>query len=158
VIMFLANASFVAAVLAAAGFDLATRRIPDLLSVAIVGAFVMAAPASGVDLVALGRHLLAGAFVFALGALCFSRGWLGGGDVKLLAACAVWLGWDALFPFALATVMAGGVLAVAVLALRRLPPDWRERPPLSVLAAERGLPYAVAIAVGAIVLNGISQG
>ena len=52
--------------------------------------------------------LAAALAVFALGALAFHFGLLGGGDVKLLAAGALWLGAAALGPYLMVTVLAGG--------------------------------------------------
>ena len=71
---------------------------------------------------------------------------LGGGDVKLLAAGALWLGAAALGPFLLATVLAGGVLAVAFLLAGLL----RRR---AAGAAAASLPYGIAIAAGGILVS-----
>lgn len=77
--------------------------------------------------------------VLAAGTLPFGWGWIGGGDVKLLAACALVLGFAQLVPFALYTALAGGAMALAAILLRRLA---RQTEPVK-------LPYAVAIAGGA---------
>src|SRR6266545_2000829 len=49
----------------------------------------------------------------------WSRGFLGGGDVKLAAACAAWLALGDLPVFALAVALAGGLVAAAALVLSR---------------------------------------
>ena len=67
---------------------------------------------------------------------------LGGGDVKLLAAAALWTGSAALLPFLMATALAGGLLAALFLAFAR-----REGKPVA-------LPYGVAIAAGGILITG----
>ena len=82
--------------------------------------------------------------VFALGALAFHLHLLGGGDVKLLAAGALWLGTGELGAFLTATVLAGGLLAVGFIAWQRVLPGWRYR------TARVSLPYAIAIAAGGI--------
>ena len=74
----------------------------------------------------------------------FRLGILGGGDVKLLAAAALWLGAAALMPFLMATALAGGLLAVAFLA-------W------ALVRRDRGrvaLPYGIAIAAGGVAMTG----
>jgi prepilin peptidase CpaA len=53
--------------------------------------------------------------VFLVGAVPFSRGLIGGGDVKLLAAATLWAGADALPPLLLLTALIGGVLALVLL-------------------------------------------
>ncbi len=55
------------------------------------------------------------AAVFLVGAVPFSRGLIGGGDVKLLAAATLWAGADALPPLLLLTALIGGVLALLLL-------------------------------------------
>jgi prepilin peptidase CpaA len=44
----------------------------------------------------------------------FSFGLFGGGDAKLLAAAGLWFGTAQTMPFLIATVIAGGALAIAV--------------------------------------------
>jgi prepilin peptidase CpaA len=93
--------------------DIATRTIPDLvpLGLAAIGIAIRLADHTAV------AALAASASVLVLGALCWRFGWLGGGDVKLIAACA-WLVSPALVPqLVLLTAIAGGVLACLYLAL-----------------------------------------
>ena len=78
----------------------------------------------------------------------FGAGWMGGGDVKLLAASALWFtlsgGWRMLVMVAIA----GGVLTVLILLIRLLP--WPEPAKQRVVMLRRrgGIPYGVAIAMG----------
>ena len=77
---------------------------------------------------------------------------VGGGDAKLLAAAALWLGFDQLVPFLAYVTIFGGALALLLLAYRRCPParlplpDWAAR----LHAKGEGMPYGVAIAAGAL--------
>jgi len=66
--------------------------------------------------------LLVGTMVFILTGLCWKRGWLGGGDVKLLGAAAIVVPPAAVAPFITAVALAGGVLALVYLACGRLIP------------------------------------
>ncbi|MGL1715175.1 prepilin peptidase, partial [Vibrio parahaemolyticus] len=45
----------------------------------------------------------------------FARGWLGGGDVKLISAASFFLGVESLVPFIVYTAIAGGGLSLIVL-------------------------------------------
>lgn len=81
--------------------------------------------------------------VFALGALAFRLRMLGGGDVKLAAAGALWLGAGEIARFLLATACAGGVLALIFVAWQLAVPGRRG-------ARGPNLPYAIAIAAGGI--------
>ena len=131
-----------AALVVAAVSDLARRIIPDTCSLVILGAFAVVSLATPIEFPAVLANLAASLTLFALGALLFSRGFIGGGDVKLLAALALWVGWGGLPGVLMAMSLAGGVLALACLAARRLPLRWG-----GFLAAKEGIPYGVAIAV-----------
>lgn len=134
--------------------DLTSYTIPNWISLALIAAFVPAALASGVGLAGFGLCLATGLGALVLGMGMFAAGWVGGGDGKLLAACALWMGWPAVLPFLLYTGLAGGALTFAILALRSgwvAPmvaggPAWVRR-----LGQQGGdLPYGVAIATGAL--------
>ena len=76
--------------------------------------------------------LLAGLLVFLAGAFCWRRGWLGGGDVKLLAATAVLVPPSLVVNLLLDVALAGGVsgddlsrdgsIGCAAITLRRAQP------------------------------------
>jgi prepilin peptidase CpaA len=139
---------------AAAVTDLAHRRIPNKLS---AGLFLLgllrvgAALADGSGVGAALIDLAATALVFALGALAFHLGALGGGDVKLLAAGALWLGTGELGAYLVITVLAGGLLALAFLA-------WQLATRSGKATAGPSLPYAVAIAAGGILVTAATLG
>jgi prepilin peptidase CpaA len=105
----------------------------------------------------LWENLLLFSLVLGLGTLLFVRGWMGGGDVKLLAASALWfdlaLGWKML----MAVAIAGGAVAVLMMGLRRLPWSQSARAKFRSLQRHEGLPYGVAIAAGVIVVGLISR-
>lgn len=107
-----------AALLAAALRDLALRAIPHGAVLALAAAGLTARAAEGWG--ALGAALCGAAAVLAGGVLLWVRGWLGGGDAKLLAAAALAVPAGALGAMLLAVALAGGVLAAAYLALGRI--------------------------------------
>jgi prepilin peptidase CpaA len=79
----------------------------------------------------------------------FSFGWLGGGDAKLAAATAAWLGWTAILDYGLAAALFGGILTLILLCLRTVPLPaalarvaWLAR----LHNAGAGVPYGIALA------------
>jgi prepilin peptidase CpaA len=148
-------AAFAALVLTGAVRDLISFTIPNWISLAIVGTFPLAALACGLSLPAVGLHLAVGAAVLVAGMVMFAFRWIGGGDAKMFAAAALWMGWPAATDFVLATALAGGLLATALMSLRMtmLRPVVLLGPPWLVRLSEPGgaAPYGVAIAIGALV-------
>ena len=138
-------AAAAAILVAAAGFDLRQRRIPNLLVLALaaLGLARLGWGLAGGAPVTPGADLAVAGAVFAAGALAFHLGVFGGGDVKLMAAGALWLGSGATAPFLVVTSLAGGVLALVFLTAGALAGDARSRTP--------ALPYGVAISTGALV-------
>ena len=134
-------------VLGAAGSDLARFEIPDWVSIALI------ALAGIHGLLHPGfvwwSHLLAPFLMFAFGLFAFSRGWLGGGDVKVMTALAGWSGVFQLPILFLAISIAGGVLAVVLLLARHGAAYAGVQGP-RLLGRGEPLPYAVAIAAGVI--------
>ncbi|MDZ4372540.1 MAG: pilus assembly protein CpaA, partial [Phenylobacterium sp.] len=61
-----------ALVLTAAASDATTYRIPNWISLALIGAFPLAALAAGLPLPSLGLHLVAGAAALAVGMAMFA--------------------------------------------------------------------------------------
>lgn len=145
--------------LVAALHDLIARTAPDWTALGVLTA--------GVVLRLLHGDLLAG-FLMGLAMLlvtgfCWRRGWLGGGDVKLLTGAAVFVPPPEILSFVLAVALSGGVLALLYLVARRFvqaPPSVRPRNLLCrALRVERWrirrggpLPYACAIAAGGLLI------
>ena len=145
---------FAALVLVAAAKDLTSYTIPNWISLALLATFPFAALAAGLSLPQVGLHAAVGFGALLVGMGMFAAGWIGGGDAKLFAAAALWLGWPAMPAYVVFTGLAGGVLTSAILGLRSdlfrpyvlAGPGWVHR-----LAEPKGdLPYGVAIAVGAL--------
>ena len=105
---------FAALMIIAAFEDLRRLVIPNALtlSLCVLWPLYIAPTAS---LLGVAGAVGCAAIVFLVGALCFSRGFLGGGDVKLLTVATLWAG-PALTPSLLVTTgVLGGVLALALL-------------------------------------------
>ncbi len=160
----------IALLLAACLYDMIGRFIPNRLAagLAICGIGLQAANGR------FAGALVSGGMVCLLAFLCWRRGWMGGGDVKLLAAAATAIPLPLVPQFIAAVAIAGGLLALVYLAARTLvaaPGQARSTIPVSVTPSpsvrrerhllarfarierwriHRGcpLPYACAIAAG----------
>jgi prepilin peptidase CpaA len=143
---------FAALLIVAALSDIATMTIPDWVSIVAVVAFPIAAFAAGLSWQQIALHLAIGVLMFLIGFGLFAANVLGGGDVKVFAAASVWSGLAALAPFTLVMAVSGGALAVIVLAARALakPNDAQPAFVRRLLDPRRGVPYGVAIAIGAL--------
>ena len=150
-----------ALLLFAAWCDLATRTIPDGISMALAALGLLTRAAEGP--VAVASSVLVAVGLFAAFLPLHARGSFGGGDIKLITALAIGFPPLSTLDLLVATVMAGGVLGCVYLSLRLLPepsplvPQPQAWPPRRVLALERSrvsrrgpLPYAVAIAFGGV--------
>lgn len=129
----------------ASAIDIRTRRIPNWLSVPFfVAGMVAQVVANGWQ--GLGDGIAGTAVALSLfGPACF-LGWMGMGDLKLAAGVAAWIGTrQFLFAF-VAMGMVGGVLAAA--AALRHGVLWT--PPRTAREKELAIPYAPAIAIGAL--------
>ncbi len=143
--------AFPASLLIAAMNDLYEYKIPNWVSVVLFFSYF----AAGIGLAASPSQLLEG-FLFGCAALVvgfglFAGKFIGGGDAKLLAACAPWIGPSALVPFLFYTALAGGGFAVALMIFRKAPalPVYAQAPWLLRLHQRpKDIPYAVAIALG----------
>jgi prepilin peptidase CpaA len=150
----LLSAIFPALVIVAALKDATSFTIPNWISLALLAAFAPVALACGVALPQIAVALGVGVAALLAGMAMFACGWIGGGDAKLLAASALWLGWPAVLPFVLVTALCGGALALALLGLRSVwlqpitvrGPAWVGRLATPGAAA----PYGVAICAGAL--------
>jgi prepilin peptidase CpaA len=147
------------ALLFAAAHDLAVRTVPNPVSLIVAAAGLGLNTLDG----QLGPALFGGGLVFAGCWYCWRRGWIGGGDVKLLTACALLVPPVLVPELILTTAIAGAVLALFYLALgtalaRRLPSAIPPRPTgllRRVWRTEKrrirrrlSLPYACAISAG----------
>lgn len=131
-------AALAIALLVAAYTDIRRRQIDNGLNAGIALAAPLFWWASHMGLAEIGWQLVLAAGAFAVLAGLFAMGAIGGGDVKLLAALALWIKpvWFAQLLMVMA--VSGGVLTVVLAAwhvARRHP----QRP---------SIPYGVAIALG----------
>ena len=146
---------FVFLMLCAVWYDVRSFTIPNWVPGALIVGWVLAAPFLGLSWMDAGLSFLTGFGVLALGIALWAPGWVGGGDVKLLAAGALWFGWPDGLAFLLIAVAAGGVLAVILVVLRQMVnmlPISSDVLGSTALAQGAPVPYAIAIAAGALIL------
>ena len=133
-ILWIALVLYVSGLVLAMAGDLRERRIPNWLCAILAALFLPAGQAAGLGWQAfLVDHVSTGLAVLGIGLVLFSRGWLGGGDVKLLAAVSLWVGAPNLFPLLIIMSVLGGLLALGVLIAHR----WR--------GTSKEVPYGLAI-------------
>ncbi len=135
--------------------DLFTMTIPNNVSLVLLAAFPVLAYAVGVSPETIGWHLSCGMGILAITFAMFALGWIGGGDAKLAAATALWLGWDHMLDFGFIASILGGVLTLAFLQMRRIPL------PISLLSrvwierlhnSANGVPYGIALAAAGLIV------
>jgi prepilin peptidase CpaA len=142
-------------------WDVAKRRIPN----AVTGAVALTGlTAQIVDWG--GWFALSGVAAAAVSVALLYRPWvaggIGGGDVKLAAAVAIWVGLGGMIRYALAVAAAGGVVATIMLLLSRKAIRQEVKASLTLAALHQSLPavpvpgpgrtsvpYGLAIAAGA---------
>src|SRR5581483_2281125 len=128
---------FALAMLVSAALDIRARRLPNLLNLAVALGFLPWAWAMTLGWDQVGIHVAVGIAVLGIGFALFAAGVIGGGDAKLGAAVALWIGLSFdLLRFFVVMSLAGGVLAVLALIWQA---KTRQR-------LARALPYGVAIA------------
>ncbi len=136
-------------------YDLLTEMIPNRISILLFGGFCLLAALLQISWREFGFHI-AGGFVFlSLAFTLFSMGWIGGGDGKLAASTALWLGLPQLLEFAVTVSILGGLLAMVLVVFRRFPLpnalvqiNWVVR-----LHKEDGaVPYGIAIGLAGLLL------
>lgn len=138
-----------------AAMDLFTMTIPNRVSMLMVIGFLLLAPFMGLGFEGFLSHLGAGAAMLAVGVVMFALGWLGGGDAKLFAAGALWVGFDHLLEFTFFITLAGGALTLGLLSFRQtLPHPWiiKQNWAMHLHNPTTGVPYGIAIAIAALLV------
>ena len=139
----------------AASSDLLTMTIANRVSLILIAGFVVLAALGGMSGAELLSHVGAAAAVLAVAFTCFACGWIGGGDAKLAATTALWLGFGHLFDYLVYASLLGGALTLLIVQFRNVPMprvligrDWAER----LHRRDGGVPYGIALAAAALLI------
>jgi prepilin peptidase CpaA len=153
VIQYLAFWLFPLVMAYAAWSDLFSMTISNRLSLLLVPGFFLLAPFAGIGLDALPMHVAVAGIMLAVGFTCFAMGWIGGGDAKLAAVAALWLGPENMLDFVMIATLLGGALTLFIMNFRQalLPAtlirqDWVAR----LHDMEAGVPYGIALSAAAL--------
>lgn len=134
-----------ALLIAAAITDLRSRIISNRLNLAVAALAPLWWLASGLDLwPGIAVQLLVGAIVFTIFAAIFAFGMMGGGDVKLLGALALWFPWQAVLSLIVLMAMLGGLVTIVTVIHHRM----------TKRLGQPEIPYGVAISIAALWLLG----
>ena len=139
----------------AACSDLLTMTVSNRVAVILVAGFTALAFAVGMSGSTVLWHVAAACIVLAVTFALFTRGWIGGGDAKLAAATALWLGFEHLLPYILYASLFGGVLTLVLIQFRMVPlpelmarQQWVQR----LHRENGGVPYGIALAAAALTI------
>jgi prepilin peptidase CpaA len=144
-------------------YDYKTYRIPNNISLILLALFPIAYILGGIS---PSGQIFSNWFQFVpnnivnaiLGILIvtlvtlpqYLLGWMGGGDFKVIMTSSLWIGFHNLQYAAFGMALSGGVLAISYIFIRRHK-NWNEINFLKpVFAKTQGVPYGIAISIGAI--------
>lgn len=132
--------------------DMLSMTIANRVSLLLAVTFLIVAPLTGMDWQIYATHIAAGVAVLLLTFTLFAIGGMGGGDAKLLAATALWMGLGPdLMQYLVYSAFAGGALTLLILIYRGSP--------LAVVTGQyaflrnfankdEGVPYGIALGIG----------
>jgi prepilin peptidase CpaA len=133
--------------------DFFTMTISNRVSLLLILGFAVMAALIGLTGTELLSHIGAGLAVLAVTFTLFACGWIGGGDAKLAAATALWLGFDPLLEYLLTASIFGGALTLVIMRFRLMPmpallqgQEWAMR----LHRVDAGVPYGIALAAAAL--------
>lgn len=140
-------------------FVLVHSAISDVLSLRIRNwvvalgavAFVPVALASNMPFAEITAAVVAGVAVLTIGFTLFALNVVGGGDAKLAAVAVLWCGAGQAIQFLSNAALLGGLLVIAVLALRRVQRSYATGFLGSIPSLQEGrreIPYGVALSLG----------
>jgi prepilin peptidase CpaA len=148
-IHFSALAFFPALMALSASMDLLTFTIPNRICLSLALGYLVLAALLGVQPADILLNLSCASAILALAFVMFNLGWVGGGDAKLAAATAIWLGWSSILDYGLNAALFGGVLTLIILGARMAPLPaafarfaWVAR----LHDCKSGVPYGIALA------------
>lgn len=136
--------------------DTLSMTIANRVPVILLVVFALVAPMTGMGWADYGLHFAAGAAVLLFTFAIFAIGGMGGGDAKLLAATAVWMGMGTpLVKYLVVSAFLGGALTLAILSYRKSAiAVFTSRNMFMRNFAEgaAGVPYGIALGAGGLLV------
>lgn len=139
----------------AASSDLLTMKISNKLVLTVAITFFLLALFLRMPLEQLAMHIACATIVLVAAFSFFALGWVGGGDAKLAAATALWLGFGVTLPYLVYAALLGGALTLLLLSVRKLPLPkrlskitWIDR----LHNQKSGVPYGIALAAAGLLV------
>lgn len=152
--MFIITIYLIFSMLAVTYFDVTRFIIPNWL----VGSLLILYPVA----VLMAPHevdwknaVLGMALVFAVGYVVFAMKWMGGGDIKLLTVCSLWVGLHCLPDFIFLVALLGGAFSLGLWGFRKMAPALLKKSESTlprILRNKEPVPYGVAITLGFLIL------
>lgn len=135
--------------------DVLTMTISNWISLALIVTFCALALFVSMDPREFLSHASCALFVLVVTFAMFARGWIGGGDAKLAAATALWMGWSNLDDYSVLFALLGGVLTLLIVYIRfaPLPAAFESHPWIVRLHnKQNGVPYGLALASAGLIV------
>jgi prepilin peptidase CpaA len=140
--------------------DFRTLRIPNWIILLLVCAFALFAVVH-LELGATLNHVALAVIILVLASAFFVANWVGGGDVKFLAATILWMGPEHATYFTMLMALTGSIMAMVLMGIRNYPfliqahlPDIWVLRRMTILAERGQCPYGVAIGIAALLAPG----
>ena len=139
----------------AAASDMVSMTISNKISLALMSGFMIFAFLIGMNYETMLWHWGIFGIVLAAGFVLFAIGVVGGGDAKLAACTALWLGPEHSMSYFTVSALLGAFLTLFLMRIRYQPlPDkivnveWIAR----LYRADSGIPYGIVLGIGAILV------
>jgi len=142
-------AAFIILMLVATVADARSYRIPNWISLALAGLFVIAVvvavAVNGQPIQSFWPHIVIGGAILALGYALYQFTGMGAGDAKLAAAIGLWTGFSGAYMWTTMLAVAMAMLAFGLIVLRRaLPAGVSEK----TRVFQKGAPVPLGVAIG----------
>lgn len=133
--------------------DLFSMSISNKVSLVLIIGFFIFALSIGMDYQTILSHFSIFALVLVIGFSLFALNIIGGGDAKLVASTALWLGWAHVGQYILLASFLGGILTILLLKFRaNLIPEKLNKTEwvLRLHDSNNGAPYGIALGLAAL--------
>lgn len=138
----------------AAATDAVRYKIPNWISLALVGLLALAATAGEPPLTSYWDNLLLAVIAFAIGYALFEWTGMGAGDAKLATAVALWSGFAGLYQLVFWLAVSMSALAIGLIVLRRAAKLIEPAQSVRVFQVGAPVPLGVALAAAGVLASG----